>query len=148
MKRPSVAVFPQFLHIRFGEILVSVADVLRSVDVGNGEFAVHGSEGIGSQIVEGAGGAGTEVVQTAAPLRLVEKVEYIDHVFDVDKIAPLFSVGDALAVRAEQFHASGFFDLPDGVKDDRRHTPLVVFVGAVNIKKLESGPEGRGGFLL
>ncbi len=67
----------------------------------------------------------------------------VQQVLDIDEIAHLLTVLEVGIVRAEQFHFSGFIYLVVGVKNHRRHAALVVFVGAIDIEKLQPRPEKR-----
>lgn len=133
----------QLTHICLGEVLVGFADIFRGVNKTNVGFQSHRSEGALCQMQERARLPCTDIVQTRSRAALEEPITNIQHIFDINKIAALHTVGKVGAMRAKQFHAAGGFDLARCVENDRRHATFVVLVGTVNIEKFQSGPKRR-----
>ena len=122
-------------HVSLCEVLILVADVGRCVDEFYIGWPPHRRKyGVG-KVEEGAGFSGTEVIYTAV-LSVVHQVyAYLDHVLHIDEVAHLLSITIVGAVGAEKSHLSRSLDLLVSVPDHRRHSPLVVFIGTVDIEK-------------
>ena len=64
-------------------------------------------------------------------------------VVDIDEIAPLVAVGDAVAMRLEQLHRAAGLDVVEAPRQHAHHRALVVFVGTEHVEEFQAGPLRR-----
>src|SRR5437764_6183350 len=133
----------QVFDLGFREVLVLVADRRGHVDVIDGRLASERPEHCGNQIAEASRLAGADVEDARYRGRPEQPAHHGDRVIDVDEVAFLFAVGDAVAVGFEQAHRLAAFRLVEALGDEAHHFPLVIFVGAEHVEKFEPHPLRR-----
>src|SRR5262249_36102937 len=115
-----VARVSQSFHSRFGKILILPADSLRHVHIfdfhGQTKRIEHGSD----HVAETFGLASSDIENAVYPCCVEKPAHNGNGIVDVDKIAALLAVGNALAVRLEQTHSlTGFGDIENLAQDPR-----------------------------
>ena len=72
-----------------------------------------------------------------------EPSHHRDRVVDIDEIAPLLAVGDAVAVRLEQPHRHAGLGVGEALGDEAHHLALVILVRPEHVEELAAHPLRR-----
>ena len=64
-------------------------------------------------------------------------------IVDIDEIAALVAVGDAVAVRLEQLHGAARLDVVEAPRQHAHHRALVIFIGAEHVEEFQARPLRR-----
>src|SRR5689334_17942928 len=103
------------------------------------ERAVNGSGEIGEAARLAAAG-----VEKAAHLRMVVEEQHLgDAVADIDEIALLPAIRNAVAMRAEEVAGHAGLSAWKDLRGDALLAALVIFVGAIDVEEFEAGPLRR-----
>src|ERR1700676_1826848 len=123
------------IDIALGKILIAVADRWGHVDITNIRSCAERGIGRKHQILEAAGLAGADVEDARDRWCRQQPHHHPHRIVDIDEIAPLIAVGDAIAVRLEQFHDPAGPDVIETPRQHAHHRALVVFVGAEHVEE-------------
>src|SRR3981189_305061 len=99
-----VACLAQVFDLRLGEILVLIADRRRDVDISDVRRAPECAEHGRDQVAEASRLTGADVEDARHRGRVEEPAQDRDRVIDIDEVALLLAVADAVAVGLEQAH--------------------------------------------
>src|SRR3954467_8947302 len=94
----------QPIDVGFSEILVAAADRLRHLDILDFGSSAESRVGRKHHVFEATRLTGTNVESAADGWRGQQPHHHAHRISDIDKIAPLIAVRDALAIRLEQLH--------------------------------------------
>src|SRR5437868_4007696 len=97
-----VACTAQPIDLALREILVAAADLLGHVDILDVRRSTQRAERGQHHVLEAARRAGSDVEQAGYFRRRQQPHHHAHDVVDIDEVAALVAVGDALAVRPEQ----------------------------------------------
>src|SRR5262252_6221867 len=100
-----VACPAQIFDLGLREILILAADRRRHVDVFDSRLSAKRAEHGGDEITEAARLAGSNVEDPRHRRRIKEPAHYRDRIIDVDEVALLRTISDAVAMGFEQTHA-------------------------------------------
>src|SRR6516162_4444580 len=100
-----VACPAQVFDLGLREILILAADCRRHVDIFDSRLPAERAERGGDEITEAARLAGSDVEDPRHRRCIKEPAHHRDRVVDIDEVALLLAIGDAVAVGFEQTHA-------------------------------------------
>ena len=97
----------------------------------------------GDQVAEAARLAGADIEDAGHRRRVEQPAHHRDRVVDIDEVALLLAVGDAVAVRLEQPHRLAALGLVEALGDEAHHLALVVLVRPEHVEEFQARPLRR-----
>jgi hypothetical protein len=119
------------------------ADRFRHVDIFDPGRAAESREHGFDHLAKAPRLPGPDIEQTGDARGLEQPAHDGHHVIDMDEVAPLVAVGDALAMRFEQPHGLARLGLVEYTGQHARHLALVVFIGAEDVEEFQPRPLRR-----
>src|SRR5205823_6669315 len=133
----------QPVDLTLSKILIAAADRLRHLDIL--DFGSSAERGIGRKhhVLEAARLTGTNIEDAADGWRGQQPHYHAHRIIDIDKIALLIAVRDALVMRLEQLHRTARFDVLESARQHAHHRALVIFIGSEHVEELQARPLRR-----